>query len=273
MNSAFLARAMPARRAGPGAPLPPRLAMIADELASRGRLGTVYDIGTDHAKLPIWLLRNGICSGSVATDIREAPLMKAARNVELAGLSGAVRFALCDGMAGIGGFDPGSAVVAAGMGGATLAGILERGAGAARLAGLVALQPMNNHATLRRKLSDLGYCVLRERVAVDGARVYVAIFCRWRGAAPSYSPAELAIGKGEPIGTREARRRYLRFARKIAQNRHGGLTELARARGLSACESAELDELEGVLGHIDARAASLDDENGCWTGKPHEFGG
>ena len=241
----------------PDASLGPRLAMIADELASHGRIDIVYDIGTDHAKLPVWLLRRGLCRAAVATDVREGPLKKAARNVELAGLSGSVSFALCDGLAGVGEFAPGSAVVAAGMGGATLAGILERGAGKARLAGLVALQPMNNHAALRWRLSELGYRVLRERLAIDGSRVYVAIFCRWLGASTGVqTPADYAIGREEPHGTREACLRYLKLARKIAANRHGGLLAIARSRALSPGESAELADLEHVLRRIYDRATA-----------------
>ena len=243
-------------------PLCPRLAMIADELeerASRGRLAlaTVYDIGADHAMLLVWLLRHGICSEAVATDINSGPLIKAAGNIERAGLGGAIRLVRCDGLQGLGGLGPDTAVVAAGMGGTTLAGILERGQANARRAGIIALQPMNNHGTLRRALAELGYAVERERLAVDGGRVYVAIFCRWSGEPQSHTPAEYAIGKGEPYGTRDACMRYLKFARKIASNRHGGLLALAREGGLAAAESSELAELEHVLRHIDARMARM----------------
>ena len=39
------------------------------------------DIGTDHAYLPIWAIRQGLTSYAVASDINEGPLEAARRNM------------------------------------------------------------------------------------------------------------------------------------------------------------------------------------------------
>ena len=49
--------------------------------------GTVADIGTDHAYLPIYLVREGIVSRAIAADINRGPILSAQSNIETAGLS------------------------------------------------------------------------------------------------------------------------------------------------------------------------------------------
>ena len=51
------------------------------------RPGSVLaDIGTDHAHLPVWLVKEGVCPRAVAADIRIGPAAAARRSVEAAGL-------------------------------------------------------------------------------------------------------------------------------------------------------------------------------------------
>jgi hypothetical protein len=55
-----------------------RLALIASLVPPGGR---VVDIGTDHARIPIALLKKGVVSEVLATDIRRGPLFAARRHV------------------------------------------------------------------------------------------------------------------------------------------------------------------------------------------------
>ena len=65
----------------------PRLALIAETVrASSLSLGfgasVVADIGTDHAKLPVYLVNHGICSYAYAADLRKMPLNAAKENID-----------------------------------------------------------------------------------------------------------------------------------------------------------------------------------------------
>lgn len=47
-----------------------RLSLVASFVRRSSR---VADIGTDHARLPIWLVKNGVCRSAIATDIKAGP--------------------------------------------------------------------------------------------------------------------------------------------------------------------------------------------------------
>ena len=44
--------------------------------------GKVCDVGTDHAYLPAYLVKNGICESAVAADIADGPLRSAKATLE-----------------------------------------------------------------------------------------------------------------------------------------------------------------------------------------------
>ena len=58
----------------------------------------VADIGTDHAYLPIELVKQGISPVAIAADVREGPLRMAQRNIERAGLGARIETVLSDGL-------------------------------------------------------------------------------------------------------------------------------------------------------------------------------
>jgi tRNA (adenine22-N1)-methyltransferase len=93
-------------------------------LASRVTPGSrVADIGTDHARLPIFLLQQEIAERVIATDIREGPLHAAEDALRRRGLRDRADLRLCDGASGVWP-DEADCFIIAGMGGDTIAGIL-----------------------------------------------------------------------------------------------------------------------------------------------------
>ena len=56
------------------------------------------DIGTDHAYLPIWLIKNSIVPRAVAADIRSGPLAAARKNAEKYGVTEQLALVLSDGL-------------------------------------------------------------------------------------------------------------------------------------------------------------------------------
>ena len=140
--------------------LSPRLAVVA-RMAAGARI--LADVGCDHGLLSIYMLTHGLAQTAVASDLRPGPLSTARRNAAGCGLAGRIRFELCDGL-DYPGAEKADTVAVAGMGGETIAGILQRApwtSGGARLV----LQPQSKISELCRWLAENGYA-LRRRAAL-----------------------------------------------------------------------------------------------------------
>jgi tRNA (adenine22-N1)-methyltransferase len=102
--------------------LTPRLLAVASFIRPTDR---VLDIGTDHARLPVYLAERGLCASVTAADIAEGPLARALRTVKTHRLEDKVPLILCNGAEGL---NPGDydTVTITGMGGDTIMGIIQR---------------------------------------------------------------------------------------------------------------------------------------------------
>jgi tRNA (adenine22-N1)-methyltransferase len=167
--------------------LSPRLSALASLVPAGSRLA---DIGTDHGRLPVWLLQNGQITSALAADIRPGPLESARRTAAEAGVFG-IRFLLSDGLSCVAA-DEADTVVIAGMGGDNITEILRR-APWVRDGVLLLLQPMTKAEELRRCLPELGLAVQRETLAAEGSRLYQILSVRG-GVSPVYSEGELYTG-------------------------------------------------------------------------------
>lgn len=139
----------------------------------------VADIGTDHAYLPIELIKRGAAVRALALDIHAGPYEAARRAVMRAGLPDHIEVRQCDGMTGLVPGECDTAVIA-GMGGMTMVDILSKHPETtARLRTLV-LQPMNAAANLRIWLSEHGWRIADEVLAKEEGRLYEVI-CAQQG--------------------------------------------------------------------------------------------
>lgn len=178
--------------------LTPRLETIARQVPQGAILA---DVGTDHALLPVWLLLEGRISRAIASDLREGPLSRAKETVEQHGVADRVSLRLCDGLSGI---QAGEAdvVAIAGMGGETIAAILEQ-APWTKEHTLLLLQPMTSFQDLRKWLFDHGYTVEQESICQEGSRMYTILTVRG-GQDTSMTAAELWVGRNRPQPLRRA---------------------------------------------------------------------
>lgn len=164
-------------------------ARLSGVAALLGKCGIYADIGCDHGRLGAYLLQTDRVRRAVLTDISEESLKKARRLIGLLGLSSAVDFRVGDGAKALD--MPVDAAVIAGMGGATIAGIV--GEGRDRLAGArLVMQPNVAAMELRQALCTCGYRITDERVAPDGRRNYLIIAAEPGDAA--YDERELVVG-------------------------------------------------------------------------------
>ncbi len=159
--------------------------------------GVVADIGTDHAYLPIALIKGNRCKKVIACDIREKPLLNAKHNVEASGVKN-IELRLSDGLSAVA---PGEAttVVIAGMGGEVIAGILERCEYIKDPAVNLILQPMTSAGVLREWLVANGFGNWQEQTVTDSGKIYTVITVNYGGKKPEIHPAFYEIGtiKGE----------------------------------------------------------------------------
>ena len=166
-------------------PLSDRLLACAGFVAKGDR---VADIGCDHGYLGIYLLKNGIASSVIASDVREGPLQSAIRNAHKYGVNENMTFYLSDGVSNIPrDFDT---LVCAGMGGDTMVHILESAPWLKNEQYRMILQCQSKTPLLRRYLSENGWRIYEESVLRDGKFLYTVMEVGYRPDTP-----RLAVGE------------------------------------------------------------------------------
>jgi len=158
------------------------------------KCGMVFDIGSDHACIPVYLVRNGICEKAVATEIKEGPLRASIGNIKRYGLEKNIETRLGDGLDVISEDEPG-VIVIAGMGGLLICNILRRGIQKAVNAPALVLQPMNAVKELREWLLGNGFDIEDEKLVNEGEKIYNVIRAKWTGNRERYEKIYFYIGK------------------------------------------------------------------------------
>ena len=154
--------------------------------------GTVADIGTDHAYLPIEIIKKGLSQRAIACDINLGPIESARRNIEAAGLSDRIDTMQTDGLHGVECFHP-TDILIFGMGGELIAKILSEAPWVKdEEIGLI-LQPMSHAEILRRWLSENGFAILGETLTYED-QYYQTIHARFNGETYVLTEEEAFFG-------------------------------------------------------------------------------
>jgi tRNA (adenine22-N1)-methyltransferase len=158
--------------------LTPRLRIIADSIHG---VDTVADIGSDHAHLPIYLIKNGRAKRVIATDINKGPVEIAKKRIKSHRAEGAVSVRQGNGLEAL---EPGEAevIVVAGMGGILISEILAKGKAVAERAKLLILQPMKYSDKLRKWLVGNGFDIVDEELVKEQRKIYEVIWAKPGGA-------------------------------------------------------------------------------------------
>lgn len=173
--------------------LDPRLHSAIDYVR---RGAVVADVGTDHAYLPIFLLREGVASRAVACDIGEGPIERARQHIAAAGLSDRIATMQTDGLHGVESFHP-DHILIFGMGGELIVKILSEAPWIRVPSVRLILQPMSRAEVLRRYLWENGFSVLGETLSREDDRIYQTVCAEWHGERTPFTPIDCLIGKGE----------------------------------------------------------------------------
>ncbi len=154
-----------------------RLKMCASFVRGGSKLA---DIGTDHAYLPVWLCRRGVCPSAIAADINPEPLSRGRLTIEAAGMSGRVEARLSDGMKSIAA-DEADDFVLAGMGGELIARIIDDCSYAKAPEKRFIMQPMTRSELLIRYLCENGYSIVKQDCCEAGGKCYTVIAASYTG--------------------------------------------------------------------------------------------
>lgn len=159
----------------------------------------LLDVGSDHALLPIALVKSGQVSRAVATDLNEGPIRRASENIREMGLEGRILPLMRDGLRGAE-KDGATDIVIAGMGGELIASILDAAVFLRDPALRLILQPMTKAAVLRSWLLENGFLPENDTLCRDGERIYQLFTARYApeevALIPPYTLPEKHFGRG-----------------------------------------------------------------------------
>lgn len=221
--------------------LGPRLALCAELIRADKKL---CDVGTDHAYLPIWLLKSGKIEQALASDLRPGPLEVAAQNARRYGVEDRLTLRCSDGLHKIKS-EEADEIAIAGMGGELILRIVAETDWLKDSEKRLILQPMSSARELRVGLYELGFEILEEHAVEDAGRVYTAFTAQYAGKLPSLSGQEAILyphlGKLRS-GTKEAKR----YVEKLLRDLRGRLEGAVRGRGEDS-----VSELEAAIREIE----------------------
>jgi tRNA (adenine22-N1)-methyltransferase len=214
--------------------LPERLARIAVYVTPGA---PVADIGTDHALLPVYLVKQEISPRVIAGELHPGPLQSARSTVAFYGLDNQIQVREGDGLQVL---RPGEAdvIVIAGMGGVKIRDILEASPAVLERVKRLILQPIGGAGILRDWLLSHCWSLMDEDLVLEGGRFYEIIIAE-PGPSPEAEEKPLENCRDfEPglyleIGPRLVKKAHpllVPFLEKQVQEMDGVIKALERAR-------------------------------------------
>lgn len=228
-----------------------RLQQVA-ALVTKGNV--VADIGTDHAYLPIHIVKSGISNKVIAMDVRKGPLEKAQQNVRNYGVSDNISIRLSDGLAGLFPMEA-ETIIICGMGGRLIQSILENGRDKYDSHTQLILSPQSELREFRQYLYSFGYSVKKEAMLKEEGQFYF-IFCCYRDEQTGfedffcrrddvYKETVLRYGMGLLKEKNECLREYLGRERSLTEQVYSKVSTAAfKNKSIGEALKSRLCELE-----------------------------
>lgn len=150
----------------------------------------ISDVGTDHAKLPCFVVSSGLSSKAYAIDIKEGPLLQALKTIEAQALQDKVIPILSDGISHL----PSdcNAVTICGLGWLTCEDILMNDIQSLYKLDYVIVQLNKDYHLLRKWISDHHFTIVDEEIVYDGH--YYIIIKFNTDYHESYSDLQILLG-------------------------------------------------------------------------------
>ena len=147
-----------------------RLTLCAEMVRKGSRIA---DIGTDHAYLPVWLVRAGFASFALACDIKAEPLKAGQLTINKYHAEDKVETRLCDGLQDVNAEEVDDIIIA-GMGGETIVHILTNAPWIADKSKKLILQPMSKHELVIDYLYKNGFELSEHKCTFTDGKIYTA---------------------------------------------------------------------------------------------------
>lgn len=135
----------------------------------------IADIGTDHAYLPIQLVKENKIQFAVASDVAAGPLENAKKDIAAAGLDGNIETRLGAGLDTINSADQIDTVIIAGMGGKLITQILNDAWLKDSIFKTLILEPNIGEPGVRKWLMSHNYQIKREKIITEAGHTYELI--------------------------------------------------------------------------------------------------
>ncbi|MBQ7499650.1 MAG: SAM-dependent methyltransferase [Clostridia bacterium] len=203
------------------------------------------DIGSDHAKLPIFLINSGIAEIALASDINEGPAERSRKAVQRAGLADRISVSVRDGLDGIESFEP-TDIVIAGMGGELISRIIDDSDYPKRQGIRLILQPMTKPAYLREYLYSNGFDIVDEALADEG-KIYQIIVSEYTGVYKTVPDEYLLIGEKNIVHKDPLLIRHIDGILASLEKRINGLTSSGREAEYEMALSGRIKSIRGVF--------------------------
>ncbi|WP_057719115.1 tRNA (adenine(22)-N(1))-methyltransferase [Lactobacillus taiwanensis] len=168
-----------------------RLAQIGKMVDPESRLA---DIGTDHAYLPIALVKEGKIDFAIASDVAAGPLNNAKQDIEQAGLEEKIETRLGSGLETLKAEDRIDTVVIAGMGGKLMTNLLETAYQEGKKYPTLILEANIGEPLVRKWLMDHQYEIVAEQIIEVAGHIYEIIKAEIKRDKLDLSEQELAFG-------------------------------------------------------------------------------
>ena len=168
-----------------------RLKICASLVRESARLA---DVGTDHAYLPIRLLKSGKISYAIASDINEKPLKSGESNAKLYGVKN-IEFRLGAGLNPIKAEDKITDIVIAGMGGEVISGIIDESPLTKDKNINLILQPMTRSEELLKYLYKNGFEIEKQKCVICKGKCYTVLSARFTESNPEIDDVFPYLGK------------------------------------------------------------------------------
>lgn len=208
---------------------------------------TFLDVGTDHAYLPVYLLKKGICKKAIASDLRVGPLKSAEKTASLYGVTNNISLRLGSG------FETArkgevSAAAVCGMGGILISEILKASEDIVREIETLILQPMTAVYELRCFLYENGYTIDDEILRTDNGKIY-SILKVHSGKCNAPSDAEIFMGKHILQKNGELYTKYKEKQIKKLETQIQGMKKSKNEESLKKLEETEklLNDIKNLL--------------------------
>jgi len=164
---------------------------------------SIVDVGTDHAYIPIYLVKNDIVKSAIASDINKGPVDKAKKNVEVYGLEDRITCRLGGGLTTVSPKEVEVAIIA-GMGGNLIRDIIEDSMEVFKELSYTVLQPVQNPEVLREYIYKEGFTILDETIVKDEEKYYEIIKVKYDKNQKTVDPiyyeiSEILLKKKDPI--------------------------------------------------------------------------